>query len=133
MSTVCVRIRLGAEHYAFDVSQVREVAMLRELTPVPGAPRAILGVINVKGQVLPVIDTAFLLGAVQSEPGLPARVVIVRTGAQLAALAVDEVIEVGPTPDPTEEPDSPLLDGAGVVDEKLVGFINLDVLLRAAA
>ena len=54
MSGVHVRVRVAGEHYALPVEDVLEVAELRAITPVPGAPPAVLGVRNLRGQVLPV-------------------------------------------------------------------------------
>lgn len=51
-----VEFRLAHERYAVEQRYVREVHPLRELTPLPGVPAFYAGVINVRGQILPVID-----------------------------------------------------------------------------
>src|SRR5687767_11818247 len=58
MSEVVVRVRVGTEDYALPVENVLEVAELGALTPVPGSARTVLGVRNLRGQVIPVIDLA---------------------------------------------------------------------------
>jgi purine-binding chemotaxis protein CheW len=51
-----VAFTLAYEEYALESSHVREVYPMRELTPVPGAPPFVLGIINVRGQILSVVD-----------------------------------------------------------------------------
>ena len=51
-----VEFDLASERYAFPLSQVREVSLLRELTPVPCTPAFVLGIINVRGEIRTVID-----------------------------------------------------------------------------
>ena len=63
MSGLHVRVRVADEHYALPVADVLEVAELGEVTPVPGAGAAVLGVRNLRGQVLPVVDLATVFGA----------------------------------------------------------------------
>ena len=72
--SVHVRFRVGDENFALPVGQVLEVADLGQLAPVPGAPPAVLGVRNLRGHVLPVIDLAVVLGTAHARPG--ARLVI---------------------------------------------------------
>lgn len=131
MSEVCVRVRVGEEHYALDVVHVIEVAHLRTPTPVPGAGPAFLGVGDVHGQVVPLLDLAALLGAGGGEP--PPRVVVVDDGGRRAGLAVDEVETVGAAPEASETPDAPLLTGAALLDGVLVGIVDVPALLAAAA
>jgi purine-binding chemotaxis protein CheW len=51
-----VEFRIGIERYAIESIHVREVFPLRDLTPVPGTPDFVLGIINVRGQILSVVD-----------------------------------------------------------------------------
>jgi purine-binding chemotaxis protein CheW len=51
-----VEFDLASEHYAFPLTDVREVSLLRELTPVPCTPPFVLGIINLRGEIRTVID-----------------------------------------------------------------------------
>lgn len=51
-----LEFRLASERYAVEQVHVREVYPLRDLTPLPGTPAFMLGIVNVRGQILPVID-----------------------------------------------------------------------------
>jgi len=123
-----LHVGVGAERYALPVRDVIEVAALEELTTVPGAPRAVMGVQNLRGQVVPVVD----LGAVLGLPGTNGRraVVIVDDAGDPAGLAVDRLLDVGPV-EATEVADGPLC-GSAMVDGALVGIVDVRDALRLA-
>lgn len=135
MSRVCVRVRLGEEHYALPVEGVLEVVELGDVVPVPGAPAWVLGVRNVHGQVVPVVDPAPLLLAERRGPH--PRVVIAENGGRRAGLAVDEIVAVGELPAFAEHTESEYLAGAAIVDSRLVGLVDvasvLDAVVNGAA
>jgi len=126
MSGVCVRVRVAGEHYALPVEQVLEVADPGELAPVPGAPREIVGVGNLRGQVTPVIDLATTLGL---SGGEPSRFVVVESGELRAGLLVDEVLDVEALPPPSEQAESDYLLGACLLDGVLVATLDVDAVL----
>ena len=55
-------MRVGVETYALPIEHVQEAAELGTLTPVPGAPNSVLGVYNLRGEILPVYDLSAVLG-----------------------------------------------------------------------
>ena len=60
-----LRIRLGTEHYALDLDHVLEVVELGEVTPVPGSAPTLIGIRNLRGEILPALDlSALLAGAI---------------------------------------------------------------------
>jgi purine-binding chemotaxis protein CheW len=128
VSRLHVRVRVADEHYALAVEDVLEVAELGDVTPVPGAGAAVLGVRNLRGQVLPVVDlaTVFDLPPAQSE-----RIVIAERGGLRAGLAVDTVTGVEELPEASEEVDSPHLAGAALADGALVGVVDVGSVLKA--
>jgi len=124
-----VRVRAGGEHYALPVAGVREIAPLGQITPVPGAPAAILGVWNLRGDVIAAIDLARLLG-LQSEAE-PSRIVVGEDGTVRAGLVVESVIDVGALPEALEPADSEFLSAAALIDREPVGVIDLGAVLAA--
>jgi purine-binding chemotaxis protein CheW len=128
MSAVHVRVRAAGEDYALPISSVLEVADLGEVTPLPGAPAGILGVRNLRGQVLPVIDLASVLGLAG---GSPERIVVTEEVDRRAALAVDSVVDVAVIAAPTAETESDYLNGATLVDGDLVGLVDVRAMLDA--
>jgi purine-binding chemotaxis protein CheW len=122
---------VGAEEYAVPVAHVVEVAELGDVAPVPGSPTAVLGVRNLRGQVLPVFDLATLFGLVAD--GRPARVLVAEDRGRVAGLAVDEVTDVGllAEAEALEEAGSELLVGSMLVAGTLVGVIDVAQLFAA--
>jgi purine-binding chemotaxis protein CheW len=94
--SVHVRFRVGGGGYALPVAKVLEVAEVGLLAPVPGAPEPVQGVRNLHGQVLAVVDLAAALGLKDDRRAL--RLLIVESEGRRAALAVDEVVDVGELP-----------------------------------
>ena len=128
MSLLHVRVRVADEHYALPVADVLEVAELGDVTPVPGAGTAVLGVRNMRGQVLPVVDLATVLGL---PPVTPQRLVVAERGGLRAGLAVDAVDGVEQLPDASQEVDSRHLVGAALAEGALVGVIDVESVLAA--
>jgi chemotaxis signal transduction protein len=128
VSGVHVQVRLGKERYAVPVGNVIEVGAIGALTATPGASPAILGVRNLRGDVLPVFDLAAALGLPRSDA--PQRMLVTERGAERAGFAVDEVTDVDELPDADQEAASDLLSGAVLMDGALVGVIDVERLFE---
>lgn len=89
-----VTFSLDGETYGIDVMQVQEVLRMTEIAPVPGAPDYVLGIINLRGSVVTVIDTRRRFGLVPMEPDDSTRIVIVETEKLVVGILVDSVAEV---------------------------------------
>jgi purine-binding chemotaxis protein CheW len=122
---------VGSEHYALSVEDVLEVAEIGDVSPVPGAAAGVLGVRNLRGQVLPVIDLAAVLGIPRD--GEARRLVVAEQGGRRAGLAVDQLVDVGALPDASEQAESRYVLGAALVDGKLVGVVDVGAVLDAAS
>jgi chemotaxis signal transduction protein len=124
-------VRVGGESYALAVDYVLEVAELGDVVPVPGAAPSVLGVRNLRGQVLPVFDLGRLFGVASERP--PGRLLVADDGHRRAGFAIDEVTDVGELPPPAEESESAFLRGATLVGETLVGVVDVPRLLDSIA
>jgi purine-binding chemotaxis protein CheW len=131
MSGVHVRLRVGRERYAVPIENVLEVAELGALSAVPGAGGAVLGIRNLRGQVLPVFDLARVLAIAGDAPAL--RVVVTEHEDRQAGLAVDEVTDVGRLAGDAEETQAEYLTGAVLEDGQLVGIIDVERLFESLA
>lgn len=89
-----VTFALDGETYGIDVLQVQEVLPMPEITPVPGAPSWITGIINLRGSVVTVIDTRMRLGISPKAADASNRVIVIEAGEQVAGILVDSVAEV---------------------------------------
>jgi purine-binding chemotaxis protein CheW len=127
--SVHVRFRVGDESFALPVTQVLEVAEVGALAPVPGAPPSVLGVRNLRGQVLPVIDLAAVLGTARAQEA--ETLVVTEEAGRRAGFAIDEVTDVAELHGPVQETDSPYLSGSALVQGDLVGIVDVERVFAA--
>lgn len=85
---------LGAERYAIELQFLAEVLPFRKCTPVPGAPHELAGVINLRGEVRPVLDVARLLAIPNIASSAPGFLVLLRKQGREVALKVDQVEQI---------------------------------------
>ena len=89
-----VTFRLDQETYGINVMQVQEVLRVSEIAPVPGAPGYVLGIVNLRGNVVTVIDTRKRFGLPPKEVDDATRIVIIEVEGQVIGVLVDSVAEV---------------------------------------
>lgn len=89
-----VTFRLENETYGINVMQVREVLRYSEIAPVPGAPSYVIGIINLRGNVVTVVDTRERFGLPGTDITDNTRIVILETENQVVGILVDAVAEV---------------------------------------
>ncbi len=92
--TQWVTFSLDQEMYGINVMNVQEVLPCAEIAPVPGAPPFVLGIINLRGNVVTVIDTRMRFGLSPLEEMGKSRVVVIEANDQVAGILVDSVSEV---------------------------------------
>jgi purine-binding chemotaxis protein CheW len=117
---------LAYERYAIETRYVREVSPLKDLTPVPCTPTFVLGVINVRGQILSVIDIKRFFDL--PDKGLTDlnKVIVVKSDAMEIGLLADVIVGVREVADEDIQPSLPTLTGIrseyliGVAKERLV-------------
>jgi purine-binding chemotaxis protein CheW len=122
-------LSVGGESYALPVENVLEVAELGDLATVPGAGGAVLGVCNLRGQVLPVFDLARVFGIAGAT--VPARLLVAEHDGRRVGLAIEDVTDVGTLPAVEEETDSEFLVGAALDDGHLVGVVDVGRVFAA--
>ena len=92
-----VTFRLGAEYYGIQVSKVREILRSLDLFPVPGMGKNIEGVINLRGEIIPIVKIHALLGRepqANADSSRKRRVIIIDASRGSFGFFVDEVLEV---------------------------------------
>ncbi len=89
-----VTFYLESEKYGIKVMQVQEVLRMTEIAPVPGAPHYVLGIINLRGNVVTVIDTRRRFGLPDVEHDDETRIVIIEANNNVVGILVDSVAEV---------------------------------------
>jgi purine-binding chemotaxis protein CheW len=86
--------RLGNQDYCIDIMHVREIRGWTPTTPIPHSQPYMLGVINLRGAVLPILDLASRFGLPRAQPHVRSTIVVVEARSQLAGLLVESVSDI---------------------------------------
>jgi purine-binding chemotaxis protein CheW len=121
---------VGDDLYAVETALVREVVAAPELTALPTAPRTVLGVFNLRGEIVPVFDLASLLG-LGTTPELPF-VAVVDTGLGPAGLALTGVARAAEIGEPIAGSDTPGTVATYSIDQQPAVLIDAAGLLVPA-
>ena len=135
--TQWVTFQLDAEVYGIRVMQVQEVVRVPDIAPVPGAPDYVLGIINLRGNVVTVIDTRRRFGLPSRGHDDATRIVIVEARGHVVGLLVDNVAEVvelrasqiESAPNVGNERTSRFIEGVHSQDNELLILVDVDRLL----
>ena len=132
-----VTFRLDNETYGINVMQVQEVLRYTEIAPVPGAPPYVLGIINLRGNVVTVIDTRLRFGLSQTETNDQTRIVIIETENQVVGILVDAVAElvylrqseIETTPNVGNDETAKFIQGVCHKNEELLILVDLEKMM----
>jgi len=132
-----VTFRLENEKYGINVMQVQEVLRVTEIAPVPGAPMYVLGIINLRGNVVTVIDTRTRFGLPPKEMDDSTRIVIIEADEQVVGILVDSVAEVADlntseiesAPNVGTEESAKFIQGVASHEGELLILVDLNRLL----
>jgi len=105
--------RLGQEIYAVSLVKIQQIIKPRPVTLVPGAPHYILGIVSLRGMIIPIFDLRRRLGLPRIQPTRQSRIIIVKVKENvLAGLYVDQVLEVAHVPQSSFEAPHAIFSGA---------------------
>ena len=135
-----VVFRLGPENYALRLHEVREIVMVGQITPVPRAPQFVDGVINLRGEVMPVVDLRTRFGLARVEATSISRILITAIGGVFTGLVVDAVDEVrpvelqrfGPPPPVTAVGANRYIEQVARMDQGMIFLLQIQQLLTDA-
>ncbi|MCU7906136.1 MAG: chemotaxis protein CheW [Candidatus Thiodiazotropha sp. (ex Epidulcina cf. delphinae)] len=125
------------EVYGINVMQVQEVLRVTEIAPVPGAPSYVLGIINLRGNVVTVIDTRTRFGLPSTEVDDASRIIVIESEKQVVGILVDAVAEVvelreneiDAAPNVGTEESSRYIQGVATQEDNLLILVDLNKLL----
>lgn len=132
---------LASEHYGVDISDVREIMRMQNITKVPGAMACVEGVLNLRGKVLPVLDLRKRLALKVSDRTEDSRIVIVDIEAGQVGVIVDAVTEVlrvdnshiDPPTSMVSHGNTDYLKGIAKLSDRLIILLDLNKLLSQQA
>jgi purine-binding chemotaxis protein CheW len=121
-----VEFLVGTEHYALDATVLREVTRMKEVTHIPGTPRHVVGVINVRGLMVALIDLQLLLGLPRDTAAERDRVLIIHSQGKEVGILTDGTLGMRALPLDTIHPVPPMVTETraaylrGITSEQLV-------------
>lgn len=132
--------RIGAQEFCIDVMAVREIRGWSATTALPQAPAYVLGVLNLRGTVLPIVDLAARLGFAPCVPSPRNAIMVVEMNQQIAGLLVDGVSDIltlseeqiQPTPQVASELARSYVRGVVALEGRLLSVIAADAVLPPA-
>lgn len=142
-SSQYVTFNLGKELYGVEVTRTREILSMTPVTKVPQTPDYLLGVINLRGQVVPVVDMRLKLGLLAGDETEDTCIIVIDVHVDgetitVGALAdaVREVMDI--FPDQIEPPprlgtrlNTEYINGMGKIDEQFMILLNIDRIFNS--
>ena len=139
METQIVVFALGDERYGLEIAAVYEIIRPQPITAVPQAPASVVGVINLRGRIIPVVDLRFRFGLPDAVAGPGSRIVVCEANADRVGLMVDGVSEVlmvpeeaiEPTPEVAVGPGTDHVRGVAKLEDQMIILLDLKYLFPA--
>ena len=136
-----ISFRIGGEEYAIDIMAVREIKGWTETTSLPNQPQYILGVMNLRGTIVPVFDLRHRFGMGTTEASRSHVVIIVAVLDRIVGLLVDAVsdiltidgAEIRPVPEMDRGISADFLSGIVSINESMVVILDLEKLFSRSA
>lgn len=133
---------LGNEEYGVDILYVQEIKCWEPATPIPNTPDYVLGVINIRGLIVPIIDLRNRFEMELAEFGPSTIIVVVKLSGKskstrTVGMVVDEVSdvyniseeEIGEMPDLGNAVGTEFIKGVATINEKMVIILDIDLLI----
>jgi len=135
-----VSFKLGSEEYGVDIAQVQEINRMVAVTHVPRAPQFMEGVINLRGQLIPIIDLRARFGMPRAEHTKNTRIVVTEIGTKRVGMVVDSVSEVlrlavdqiEPAPEMITGVDTEYIRGVGKIEDRLIILLDLAKIITGS-
>jgi purine-binding chemotaxis protein CheW len=137
--TQLISFMVGAEEYGLELMKVKEVIRVRNVTFLPKAPACVKGVINLRGDIIPIIGLRDRFGLPSIEQTAMTRVIVVEVEGRLVGMVVDSASQVVRIPADQIDPPPHLMGnaargfitGVGKMDDKLILTIDASKILDA--
>jgi purine-binding chemotaxis protein CheW len=132
-----ISFRIEEQEFCLDIMAVREIRGWTPATPLPHSPSYVLGVINLRGAVLPILDLKARLGLGQAETNARSVIIVVHIDARLVGLLVDSVSEVlaadratvQPTPNVGCDTVGRFVRGIIALEGRMISWIDINDIL----
>ncbi|QOP41744.1 chemotaxis protein CheW [Sulfurimonas marina] len=132
-----VGFMIGDEEYAVPILSIQEIIKPFTWTRVPQVPKYVLGVFNLRGAVIPLIDLRTKFGLPAKKHGEDTRFIVMRYGDDVAGFVIDRLTmairikkeNIGPAPDTINDEET-IIDGVGKQEDKIITLLKVNKLLE---
>ncbi|MDA4847498.1 chemotaxis protein CheW [Hoeflea poritis] len=129
-----IAFRIGEQEFCVDIMSVREIRGWTPATALPHSPGYVLGVINLRGAVLPIVDLSSRLGMNESDPSARHVIIVAQVHQKVVGLLVDAVSDIltvtddniQPTPEVSSELDRSFAKGVLAIEGRMICLIELE-------
>ncbi len=136
-----IAFRIGDQEFCVNIMSVREIRGWTQATPMPHAPPYVMGVINLRGAVLPIVDMSARLGMKQAEPTARHVIIVAQVKSKVVGLLVEAVSDIltitddniQPVPEISSELEKQYARGILAIDTRMICLIELDALFPEKA
>lgn len=128
---------IGEEEYAIPILSIQEIIKPFSWTRVPQVPKYVLGVFNLRGSVIPLLDLRTKFGLPAKKQSDETRFIVMRDGDDVAGFVIDRLTmairikksNIGPPPDTIDSEDT-IIDGVGKQEDKIITILKVKKLLE---
>lgn len=127
---------VGEEEFAVPILSIQEIIKPVEYTRVPATPNYVLGVFNLRGNVIPLIDLRLKFGLSEAKQSADTRYIVIKNGNEIAGFVIDKLTEairikeslIDPVPETYEEGE--IIYGVGKKNDRIFTVLKIDGLLQ---
>ena len=131
-----IAFRVGEQEFCVEITRTREIRGWSQATKLPHSPDYIIGVINLRGTILPIMDLSARLGMGSSKPSEGHVIIVVQVRDKTIGLLVDsvsDILDVGPdhlrpVPEVSEEMSTEMFNRVIVMDKRIICEISLEAI-----
>jgi len=135
----CLSFRLGAEEYGIDILAVREIREFERPTRIANAPEFILGVVNLRGVIVPIVDLRIKFGMPEPRYDGSTVVIILNVANRVLGIVVDSVSDVlplknediRPAPEFSAAIDASFVKGLASISGRLLILVDIEMLMTS--
>jgi purine-binding chemotaxis protein CheW len=128
---------IGEEEYAVPILSIQEIIKPFSWTRVPQVPKYVMGVFNLRGAVIPLIDLRLKFGIPAKKHSDETRFIVMKDGDDVAGFVIDRLTmairikktDIGPAPD-TINGDNTMIDGVGKQEDRIITILKVKKLLE---
>lgn len=128
---------IGEEEYAIPILSIQEIIKPFTWTRVPQVPKCVMGVFNLRGSVIPLIDLCLKFGLSEKKHTDETRFIVMRDRDDVAGFVIDRLTmairikkaDIGPAPD-TINGDNTMIDGVGKQEDRIITILKVNKLLE---